>query len=97
VEGYYTKSGKTLSNYDTLVATINSDKSAAQSAVSKVQTDSTSFSCSGDNPTGVLASFKTDVNAQVTALQAYKTSVQALITGVKSVTASTSTTSGGSQ
>jgi len=96
VENFYTKSGKTLSNYNALVTMVNTDKTAAQSAVNQVKTDSTSFSCSGTDPLGTLQQFKDDVNGEVTALQAYKSSVQGLITGVKSV-ATTTSTSGGSQ
>ena len=92
---FYGKSGKTLSNYDSLVATVNSGKTAAQAAVSQVQADSTTFNCSGSDPVGSLQTFKTDVQAEITALQNYKTAVQALVSGVKSVVGTSSR--GGSQ
>ncbi|HXY17801.1 MAG TPA: hypothetical protein VEH48_00030 [Candidatus Nitrosopolaris sp.] len=97
VETFYSKSGKTLDNYDSLVATVNSDKTAAQAAVSQVQSDSTSFNCSGSDPVGNLQTFKADVQAEITALQNYKAAVQALIAGVKSVVEPSSISGGGSQ
>jgi hypothetical protein len=83
-EAFYAKSGKTLSNYDTLVAAVNSDQAAAQTAANLVKSDSTSFSCDGTDPTGVVQTFRDDVKAEVTALQTYRTAVKDLLAGVKS-------------
>lgn len=92
-EAFYTRSGKSLSNYESLLATVNADKVTAQDAVNRVKTDSISFSCDGSNPVGILQAFKADVQNEVSSLKDYKTAVQALITGVKSV--QTTSTDGG--
>jgi len=94
-EAFYVKSGKSIDNYDSLVATVNAGKTTAQAAVEQVKSDSTSFSCDSTDPVGTLQSYKTDVATQVTALQNYKASVKALVDGVKSVVETTGT--GGSQ
>ena len=98
-EAFYTRKGKTLSNYDTLVANVATQKAAAQTAVTTVKTDSTTFSCTGTDPKGAAASFKTDLKSEIAALQAYRTAVKNLIVGVKSVqstmTPTTSNTTGG--
>jgi len=82
-EAYYISSGKTLGSYDSLVTTVNADKTAAQMAVDQVKTDSTVFKCDGTDPLGTLQTFKDHVKAEVSALQDYKSSVKDLVAGVK--------------
>lgn len=98
-ETFYTNKGKVLSNYDVLVADVNAKKTAAQTTVDAIKSDSVSFKCDGTDPKGVAAGFKTDLKAEITALKNYKTSVKNLIVGVKSVQGTTSSsansTSGG--
>jgi len=84
-KAFYVEKGKTLSNYDSLVANVNSKKTAAQSAVDAVKSTSTEFKCDGTDPKGVAATFKGGLKAQDEALKAYKTAVKDLIVGVKSV------------
>ena len=86
-ESYYNASGKSLGSYDALVNTVNTDKTAATSAVNLVRTLGTGFSCSGIDPLGSLQQFKDDTTGEVAALQTYKAAVQNLLTDVKSATA----------
>jgi len=96
-ENFYKKNGKPLSNYDSLVANVNTTMTAAQSAVNLVKTTSTSFSCSSSDPLGALQQFKDNTLGEVAALQAYKTAVQNLVSGVKTVANTSTEASGGNQ
>ncbi len=107
-ETFYTTKGKTLSNYDALVAAVDAKKVLAQAAVDKVKGDSVTFKCDGTDPKGAGELFKADLKLEISALKEYRTSVKNLIVGVKSVQGTTSstenkttstdkTTSGGSQ
>ncbi len=101
VETFYTTKGKTLSNYDALVADVNAKKAAAQAAVDQVKSDKANFKCDGTDPKGAADSFKNDLKLEISALKDYRTSIKNLIVGVKSVqsttTSSNSSTSGGNQ
>lgn len=101
-ETFYATKGKTLSNYDALVADVNAKKTVAQTAVDAVRSNSVSFKCDGTDPKGAAANFKNSLKSEITALKAYKTAVKNLIVGVKSVqgTATSTdnkTTTGGQQ
>jgi hypothetical protein len=87
-EAFYTKSGKSLSNYNALVADVNAKKSAAQAAVNVVKSDQASFKCDGADPKGTANTFKDDVKKMESAIKDYKTSVKSLIAGIKTVTKS---------
>ncbi|HET9850523.1 MAG TPA: hypothetical protein VFP35_02790 [Candidatus Saccharimonadales bacterium] len=93
VENFYTKQGKTLSNYDTLVSAVNNQKAAAQTEVDTIKSDSVSFKCDGSDPRGVAQSFKGDLKSVISALQAYRTAVKNLIVGVAGVQSTTSPSS----
>src|SRR6185369_3265620 len=84
-ETFYTNKGKTLSNYDALVADVNAKKAAAQTTVDATKTAVTVFKCDGTDPKGAAASFKDALKNEIDALKAYKTAVKNLIVGVKSV------------
>jgi peptidoglycan hydrolase CwlO-like protein len=90
VEGYYTNtvvpSGKTVSNYDSLVLDIQTKKAAVQVTLTKAQNDVTSFSCTLDNPKETMAKFKDDMQLVKQALKDYRTSIKNLIVAVHSVT-----------
>ncbi|HSX27153.1 MAG TPA: hypothetical protein VLG25_00020 [Patescibacteria group bacterium] len=85
VEDFYTKKGKTLSNYDELVNDVKSKKDAAQAAVDQIKGDSVDFKCDGTDPKGVASSFKADLKLEIQSLHAYQQSIKNLIVGVKSV------------
>jgi len=97
VETFYKKSGKTLDNYDTLVAAVNTAKDNGQTAVDQVKADKANFKCDGTDPSGAATSFKTDLQTEITALKNYRTAIKNLIVGVKSVIGTTgnSQSSGG--
>lgn len=92
VETFYTNKGKTLSNYDTLVADVNTKQAAAQTTIDTIKTDSTGFSCDGTDPKGFVGTFKDSLKSEISALQDYRTSVKNLIVGVKSVQGTTIST-----
>lgn len=84
-EAFYTKQGKTLANYDSLVADVVAKQAAAQTAIDAIKGSSDTFHCDGDNPHGVITSFKEGLKSEIAALKAYRTSVKNLIVGIKSV------------
>lgn len=90
VEDYYTTkvvpSGKTVSNYDSLVADVQTKKDAAQTALTNAQSDLSGFSCTDKNPKAMITKFNEDMKAVKSALQEYRMSVKNLIVGVHSVT-----------
>lgn len=90
VEEYYTTkvvpSGKTVANYDTLVADITTKKTAVQTALTKAQGDVATFSCDGEDPKGYLTSFRTNMQAVKGGLKDYRTSIKNLIVAIRSVT-----------
>lgn len=94
-EAFYVKKGKTLTNYDALVADVSAKKTAAQTTVDTIKSTSVEFKCDGSDPKGVVASFKNSLKTEIAALKAYKTSVKNLIVGVKSVQGTTSSADNG--
>lgn len=89
-ETFYKSKGKILASYDALVAAVNTQKVAAQTAVDAVISGSVSFKCDGDDPKGTASEFKTKVQVMNSALKDYRTAVKTLIVGVKSVQGTTS-------
>ncbi len=93
VKTYYTEtvipSGKTVSNYDTLVADIATKQAAVGTALAKSQSDALAFSCTSEDPKGQLTQFRTDMQAVKSALKEYRTAVKNLIVAVRSVTGTT--------
>lgn len=90
VEEYYTSkvvpSGKTVPNYDSLVADIQAKKTAVAAALSAAQSDANSFSCVGNDPKGQLTQFRQDMQTVKIALKEYRTSIKNLIVTIRSVT-----------
>lgn len=84
-ETFYVSKGKTLSNYNALVADVSAKKDAAVAAVSTVKSKSVTLKCGDTNSKGLASSFKESLKSEITALQAYRTSVNNLVVGVKSV------------
>jgi hypothetical protein len=94
-KAFYAQKGKTLSNYDALVAEVATKKADAQAAVESLKAAAPTFDCSGDNPKGVVASFKERVQAVNKAFHAYRQAVKDLIVGIKSVQGTTSSSVNG--
>jgi hypothetical protein len=88
VEGFYTSKGKTVSNYDQLVAAIASAKTQATTDLSTMQSGST-FSCTSSNPKGAVTVFQGYMKTEITDLQNYRTAVKNLIVAVASANGTT--------
>lgn len=84
VQAFYTDKGRTVENYDALVADVQAKKLAAEQAVSGAQSVGEVFSCASDNPKIASAEFRDAHKAQVAALKEYRNSVKNLIVAVKS-------------
>jgi len=88
VKEYYTNkvlpSGRSVANYDALVADIETKKALVQEALTKAQTDADGFTCTGDDPKGTLTQFRTNMQAVKTALKNYRTSIKNLIVAIHS-------------
>lgn len=87
---FYVTKGKTLSNYDDLVAEVDAKKAAAEAAVEAIKSSSIEFACDGEDPKGTASMFKESLKAEIAALKNYKTAVKNLIVGVKSAQGATS-------
>lgn len=103
VEGFYTSKGKTVSNYDQLVAAIATAKTQATTDLSTMQGNST-FSCSSSDPKGMVTAFQGYLKTEITDLQSYRTAVKNLVVAVASANGVTvsganqsSSTQGGQQ
>lgn len=90
VKDYYTNkvvpSGKTVPNYENLVADIQDKKTAAEALLATTQADIGAFSCNSSNPKGQIAKIRGDVKNLKKALKDYRTSVKNLIVAVRSIT-----------
>lgn len=91
-QAFYKEKSKVLSNYDALVAAVDTTKANAEAAIAKTKTTIVSFTCTSADPKGAADSFKASLKSQNDALKAYKTAIKNLIVGVKSVQSTTNTT-----
>lgn len=89
VEEYYVSKAvpneKTVTNYDSLAADIQTKKEAVQSALTAAQGNVGSFACDGNNPKGQLVQFREDMLEVKSALKDYRTSIKNLIVAVRSI------------
>lgn len=89
IEHYYTTklvpAGKTISNYDALVADIAVKKTAVQTAVTTAQSDIVNISCTAGEIKTDFQKFQTDAKAVETALKAYRDSIKNLLQAIRSV------------
>lgn len=84
VQAFYAEKGRTVENYEALVADVQAKKLAAEQTVSGAQSVGEVFSCTSDNPKIASAEFRDAHKAQVAALKEYRTAVKNLIVAVKS-------------
>jgi len=93
VEEYYASkvvsSGKTVENYNSLVADIEAKKVLVQTNLSSAKSNAGSFSCSGNDPKGQLTQFRVDMQTVKKSLKDYRTAIKNLIVAVRSVTGET--------
>lgn len=78
--------GKTVSNYDALVAYVQTKKDAVQTALTNALDGISGFNCTDSDPKTMLMQFNEDMRAIKSALHDYRMSVKNLIVGVRSVT-----------
>ena len=87
IKNYYEEkvipTGTSLSNYDVLVNDIFLREKAIVPLIEKVKTDTTAFSCTGEDPHGQIKKVDDDIRAVLKALQEYKTGIHTLITAIK--------------
>lgn len=84
-QDFYTTKGKTLANYSTLVADVNTKKAQALATLTELKTAKAEFKCDGSDPKGAASVFKEALQSEIASLKAYKTAVKNLIVGVKSL------------
>lgn len=87
-EFYSTKvvpSGKTVSNYNSLIADVQTKKTAVDTNMASAKTDVSNFSCTNGDPKSLFMQFRTDMQAVKSALKDYRTSIKNLIVAVHSV------------
>lgn len=88
-EDYYTNkvlpTGKTVSNYDSLVADISTKKGIADTDLASAQTMVNSFSCTSGDPKTLLMDFRLDMQKVKTDLKNFRTSIKNLIVAVRTV------------
>lgn len=96
VQNHYTTKlvpeGKTIANYDELVADIATKKAAVDAALTSAKTNASTFSCTADDPKGLLITFRKDMQSVKSALKDYRKSVRNLIVAVRGEKAKTAPT-----
>jgi len=89
VENRYTQKllpkGKTLSNYDALVADIVAKKAAVDAALSVAKNDVASFSCTASDPKAQLTQHRKDMQTVKAALKDFRKSVRNLVVAVRTL------------
>lgn len=89
VKDFYTNkvlpSGKSISNYEALLADIQAKKDAVQIALEQAKSDISGFSCDSANPKSQLTTYREDMQAVKRALKEYRTSIKNLIIAIHGV------------
>jgi hypothetical protein len=93
VKNFYEEKGRTIANYDELVAAVDAAKADAEANL-EVLKGLEPFDCNAEDPKGNVEAFKLALKSINEDLKAYRTSVKNLIVGVKSAQ---SQTTGGDQ
>ena len=89
---FYKDKNLSLANYDELVADVEAKQALAEDAIEQLKSSDVEFDCSGEDPLGIVETFKDARDELRVAMKDYKTSVKNLIVGVKSAA-----TAGGSE
>lgn len=90
LQAYKESKGLTVANYDSLLATTEAQKLAAQAAVDAAKSVQGSFKCDGSDPKSAADSFKQAMKVQHDAIKAYRDSVKELLTAIKQAQAADS-------
>jgi DNA-binding transcriptional ArsR family regulator len=88
VKAFYVEKGKTVANYDELVAAVDSAKTTLDTHLAALK--EVEFACDSDDPKGSIDSFKEAHQQVLTDLKALRTAVKNLIVGVRSAQGSDS-------
>lgn len=83
VKAFYVDKGRTVANYDELVAAVDAAKAKAEANLETLKTVD-SFDCNAEDPKGSAEAFKLALKSINQDLKDYRTSVKNLIVGVKS-------------
>ncbi len=88
VKDYYTNkvvpSGKTVPNYESLVADIQDKKTKAADLLATTKADIEAFSCSSSDPKGQITKIREDIKNLKKAAKEYKESIKTLIKAILS-------------
>lgn len=82
VKAYYLRKGFTLANYAELVTAIDAKEQTLDSALVVAKADTTSFSCTGENPAEQVKKYHTDMQSVLAALEEYRKSIKDLISAI---------------
>lgn len=82
VEAFKTSKNLIVTNYNALVATLQTDQTKAANDLTAMRTNGT-LDCTGTDPKGMVSAFQADLNTDVSDLQTYRTDVKNLIVAVK--------------
>jgi len=90
VKGYYTDTvipaGKTVANYDDLLAAIAEKKLAAKEDLAQAEVGIDDLNCESNSPKDLLTQFRTDMLVVKKDLQEYRAAINDLIVAVRSST-----------
>jgi hypothetical protein len=89
VKAFYEDKGRTISNYDELVAAVDAAKAKAQADIETLK-GLEPFNCDAEDPKGNAEVFKLALKTVKQDLKDYRTAVKNLIVGVKSAQGQTS-------
>lgn len=100
VETYYTEksvpAGRVVADYDQLIAAIQAKKDQVALDLAKANSDSSLFSCNGDDPKGQIQLFHDDMKNVKKALKEYRAAINDLIVSVRSANGEQNSSSSGS-
>lgn len=82
-KAFYEKQGKTVDTYFALVASVESARQSAQTAVDALSATA-DFACSSDGPKSDIQGFRNQRLSKISAIGAYRDEVKKLIVAVKS-------------
>lgn len=82
-KAFYTAKGRTVDNYDQLVAAVAAARQAAADNLEAMRAN-TAFACDGDNPQAMAQAFAAGARTQAGYLKDYRQAVKNLIVAVKS-------------
>ena len=83
VKGFYVDKGRTVANYDELVAAVDAAKAAAEANLETLK-NLEAFDCDAEDPKGNAEAFKLALKSINSDLKDYRAAVNNLIVGVKS-------------